>query len=139
MGDRGGAVSDRAAGQVGEVDEHVTHVLRRVLVELEELKLSKNGRPRVMAAVDSLEASTRRAISDLRQDDSSSSTEGLTRREVEILKLLGQGMTNKQIGSMLHISEKTVRNHVSNFYSKLKVADRLQAVLYAVRKGLIEP
>ena len=134
-----GAVTDRPAEPAGDLDDHVADVLLRMLIELEELKLSKTGRPRVVAAVDSLEASTRRAISDLRRADSSSPSEGMTRREVEILKLLGQGMTNKQIGSMLHISEKTVRNHVSNFYSKLKVADRLQAVLYAVRKGLIEP
>lgn len=65
--------------------------------------------------------------------------DGMTRREIEILRLLGQGMTNKQIAYRLQISGKTVRNHISNFYSKLGVADRAQAVLYAVRKGLVEP
>ena len=65
--------------------------------------------------------------------------DGMTRREIEILRLLGQGMTNKQIAYRLQISGKTVRNHISNFYSKLGVADRSQAVLYAVRKGLVEP
>ena len=64
---------------------------------------------------------------------------GMTRREVEILRLLGQGLTNKQIAYRLKISEKTVRNHISNFYAKLGVGDRSQAVLYAVRKGLVEP
>jgi DNA-binding NarL/FixJ family response regulator len=64
---------------------------------------------------------------------------GLTAREVEILKLLATGQANKQIGYKLHISEKTVRNHVSHMYEKLKIYDRSQAVLYAVRKGLIEP
>jgi DNA-binding NarL/FixJ family response regulator len=64
--------------------------------------------------------------------------DGLTSREVEILKLLATGMANKQIAYKLGISEKTVRNHVSNMYEKLQIFDRAQAVLYAVRKGLIE-
>jgi DNA-binding NarL/FixJ family response regulator len=65
--------------------------------------------------------------------------DGLTAREVEILKLLATGLLNKQIAYRLKISEKTVRNHVSNMYEKLNVFDRSQAVLYAVRKGLVEP
>lgn len=65
--------------------------------------------------------------------------DGMTRREVEILRLLGQGLTNKLIAYRLKISEKTVRNHISNFYAKLGVGDRSQALLYAVRKGLVDP
>jgi len=65
--------------------------------------------------------------------------DGLTPREIEILKLLATGMANKQIAYKLKISEKTVRNHVSNMYEKLEIYDRSQAVLYAVRKGLVEP
>lgn len=64
--------------------------------------------------------------------------DGLTAREIEILKLLATGMGNKQIAYRLQISEKTVRNHVSNTYEKLGIYDRAQAVLYAVRKGLVE-
>jgi DNA-binding NarL/FixJ family response regulator len=64
--------------------------------------------------------------------------DGLTNREIEILKLLANGMANKQIAYHLKISEKTVRNHVSNTYEKLGIYDRSQAVLYAVRKGLVE-
>ena len=64
--------------------------------------------------------------------------DGLTGREIEILKLLAGGMANKQIAFKLKISEKTVRNHVSNMYEKLGIYDRSQAVLYAVRKGLVE-
>jgi DNA-binding NarL/FixJ family response regulator len=64
--------------------------------------------------------------------------DGLTSREIEILKLLASGMANKQIAYRLKISEKTVRNHVSNTYEKLGINDRSQAVLYAVRKGLVE-
>jgi DNA-binding NarL/FixJ family response regulator len=64
--------------------------------------------------------------------------DGLTAREVEILKMLASGMANKQIAFKLKISDKTVRNHVSNMYEKLNIFDRSQAVLYAVRKGLVE-
>jgi DNA-binding NarL/FixJ family response regulator len=64
--------------------------------------------------------------------------DGLTAREIEILKLLAIGQANKQIAYRLNISEKTVRNHVSNMYEKLHIYDRTQAVLYAVRKGLVE-
>lgn len=64
--------------------------------------------------------------------------DGLTGREVEILKMLATGLANKQIAYKLGISEKTVRNHVSNMYEKLDIYDRAQAVLYAVRKGLVE-
>jgi DNA-binding NarL/FixJ family response regulator len=64
--------------------------------------------------------------------------DGLTNREIEILKLLANGMANKQIAFRLKISEKTVRNHVSNTYEKLGIFDRSQAVLYAVKKGLVE-
>ena len=65
--------------------------------------------------------------------------DGLTVREVEIMKLLASGQANKQIARKLGISEKTVRNHVSHMYEKLHIYDRSQAVLYAVRKGLVEP
>ena len=64
--------------------------------------------------------------------------DGLTRRELEILRLMAAGMANKQIAYQLKISEKTARNHVSNMYEKLNIHDRAQVALYAVRKGLVE-
>ena len=64
--------------------------------------------------------------------------DGLTAREVEILKLMAKGQANKQIAFNLKISEKTVRNHISHIYEKLEIYDRSQAVLYAVRKGLVD-
>jgi DNA-binding NarL/FixJ family response regulator len=64
--------------------------------------------------------------------------DGLTARELDILKLLAIGQANKQIARRLEISDKTVRNHVSHMYEKLHIYDRSQAVLYAVRKGLVE-
>jgi DNA-binding NarL/FixJ family response regulator len=64
--------------------------------------------------------------------------DGLTAREIEILKLIAAGQANKQIAFNLKISEKTVRNHISHIYEKLQIYDRAQAVLYAVKKALVE-
>ncbi len=64
--------------------------------------------------------------------------DGLTPREIEILRLVAGGAANKEIAYKLRISEKTVRNHISKMYEKLEIYDRAHAVLYAVRKGLIE-
>jgi DNA-binding NarL/FixJ family response regulator len=62
----------------------------------------------------------------------------LTDREVEVLTLVGEGLANKEIARQLGISEKTVKNHIGNIFSKLHVCDRTQAVLYAIRKGLVK-
>ncbi len=64
--------------------------------------------------------------------------DGLTARELEVLRMIASGMPNKRIAYKLRISEKTVRNHISHIYEKLEIYDRSQAVLYAVRKGLVE-
>lgn len=60
----------------------------------------------------------------------------LTERELEVLKLIARGLSNDEIAATLIISEATVRNHVSNILSKLHLASRTQAALYALRKGL---
>lgn len=65
------------------------------------------------------------------------SNDGLTAREMETLVLVAKGMIAKEIARMLEISEKTVRNHISNIYRKLGVYDRSQVVIYAMKKGLI--
>jgi DNA-binding NarL/FixJ family response regulator len=63
----------------------------------------------------------------------------LTARELQVIKALAQGKSNKQIARTLGIAEKTVRNHASNIYKKLHIFDRTQAVLYAFREGLVDP
>ena len=63
----------------------------------------------------------------------------LTGREREVLALIGKGFSNKEIANQLCISEKTVKNHVSNIFSKLHVYDRTQAVLEAIRSGFLKP
>ena len=62
----------------------------------------------------------------------------LTERELEVIKALARGMSDRQIAQSLAISEKTVRNHASNIYRKLHIFDRTQAVIYAVREGVID-
>lgn len=61
-----------------------------------------------------------------------------TQRERQVLKLVAEGLSNREIGSRLFISEKTVKTHVSNLLQKLGVADRTQAALLAVRRRLVE-
>src|SRR5215207_5755618 len=65
-------------------------------------------------------------------------TPNLTERELEVIKALSQGKSNKEIARLLEISEKTVRNHASNIYKKLHIFDRTQAVIYAIREGLVD-
>ncbi|HEY6674898.1 MAG TPA: response regulator transcription factor, partial [Rubrobacteraceae bacterium] len=65
------------------------------------------------------------------------SSEALTDREAEVLRLLARGKANKQIASSLYVSEKTVKAHVSSILMKLGVQSRTQAALYAVRSGLV--
>ena len=65
--------------------------------------------------------------------------ETLTARELEVLRHLARGMSNKEIAGALVLSEKTVKTHVSNILGKLQLADRTQAALFAVREGLADP
>jgi NarL family two-component system response regulator LiaR len=62
----------------------------------------------------------------------------LTPRELEVLRLIAQGKSNRDIAAELVVSEKTVKTHVSNILAKLHLADRTQAALYAVRERLVE-
>lgn len=63
---------------------------------------------------------------------------GLTSREIQMLVLVARGMLAKEIARTLAISEKTVRNHISNIYRKLDIYDRSQVVIYAMKKGLVD-
>jgi NarL family two-component system response regulator LiaR len=63
----------------------------------------------------------------------------LTRREREVLELIGRGFPNKRIARELEVSEKTVKTHVGHVLAKLGVSDRTQAALVAVRAGLVDP
>lgn len=62
----------------------------------------------------------------------------LSRREFEILTLVARGNTNKEIGNKLFISEKTVKNHMTQIFKKIEVEDRVQAVIFAYKNSIIE-
>jgi DNA-binding NarL/FixJ family response regulator len=65
--------------------------------------------------------------------------EALTEREMDVLRLIAQGRSNKEIASQLHLTEGTVKGYVSTILDKLQVEDRTQAALYAVKHGVVEP
>ncbi len=61
----------------------------------------------------------------------------LTDREIEVLKLVAEGKFNKEIAAQLHISERTVKNHISNIFKKIDVSDRTQAAVFAIKNNMI--
>ena len=61
----------------------------------------------------------------------------LTGREVEVLKLIAQGMLNREIATKLEISERTVKNHISSIFKKIGATDRTQAAIFAIKNDLI--
>ena len=61
----------------------------------------------------------------------------LTKREIDVLKMIASGAFNKEIASTLNISERTVKNHVSNIFKKIEVSDRTQAAVFAIKNGII--
>ena len=62
----------------------------------------------------------------------------LTKREMQILKLIAEGLFNKEIGDRLNISERTVKNHVFNLFKKIGAADRTQAAVFAIRNNVVD-
>lgn len=72
------------------------------------------------------------------RDDSQEKVDSLTKRELEVLILVARGMFNKEIGEEMHISERTVKNHISSIFKKIDVADRTQAAVFAIKNNLIQ-
>ncbi len=72
------------------------------------------------------------------EESSSSQNSRLTKREIEVLKLITEGLLNKEIAHKLCISEKTVKNHVSNIFKKIEVSDRTQAAVFAIKNAIVE-
>lgn len=62
----------------------------------------------------------------------------LTKREIEVLKAIAAGLLNKEIATNLGISERTVKNHISNIFKKIDVADRTQAAVFAIKNNIVK-
>jgi DNA-binding NarL/FixJ family response regulator len=89
------------------------------------------------AAAGQVQLSPQVAARLMREIRAPESPEPLTERETDVLRLLAKGKANKEIAAALHVSETTVKTHVSNILMKLGVPSRTQAALYAVRVGLV--
>jgi DNA-binding NarL/FixJ family response regulator len=113
-----------ASGETLLKPEDFVHTLRSVRDSEEALRRSgssSNGKKAALAVFQPEEA-----------------YEPLTRREEEVLRLVTTGLSNREIGSLLFISEGTVKSHVAHIIGKLGVSDRVQAAVWAVRNGLVE-
>ncbi len=75
---------------------------------------------------------------DEKNSNADSYEDSLTKREIEVLKLIAEGLFNKEIAYTLDISEKTVKNHVSNIFKKINVSDRTQAAVYAIKNNIVD-
>ncbi|MDQ3463015.1 MAG: response regulator transcription factor [Actinomycetota bacterium] len=115
-----------AAGAVGYLLKDVAPVELEAAVRAafrREATLSPEVMTRVMAEVARGSATT-------------AELDGLTPREIDVLRLLAAGRSNRALATELYVSERTVKAHVSNILAKLHVTDRTQAALWAVRHGL---
>lgn len=74
----------------------------------------------------------------LKRDIDKEKIKSLTNRELEILKLVSNGQSNKDLASALNISERTVKNHLSSLFKKIDVEDRTQAAVFAIKNDLVE-
>jgi DNA-binding NarL/FixJ family response regulator len=79
-----------------------------------------------------------RSLRGISKETAQSCIEPLSEREVEVLRLLATGISNREIASLLFIAESTVKTHIEHIISKLGVSDRVQAAVWAAREGLLE-
>jgi DNA-binding NarL/FixJ family response regulator len=108
-------------------EAHPDSMLRAIrAVAQGESLLGPSVATKVLQQFASLERGERQVVGDL------------TPREVEVLRQIAGGLSNKEIAARLSISEKTVKNHINNILSKLHLYDRTQATLYAIRTGLVK-
>lgn len=110
-------------------------------VELSELLRAIRAVARGEAVIDAAIAG--RVMAELRSSSApvaeTTSNESLAERDIEILQLLAQGLSNQEIADQLSLSEKTVRNRLSLVFHQLHLKNRTEAALYAMREGLIKP
>src|SRR5215469_10032074 len=106
---------------------------------LKDTKAAELRRAIKAAAAGQVQLAPQAAAYLLRKVRAEASHETLTGREAEVLQLLAQGQSNKEIARTLQVGEDTVKTHVGHIFAKLGVQSRTQAALYAMRLGLISP
>ena len=112
--------------------ENLVQVLRKTLAGVYTIGDLEFSKPRLDAWIEDHTPGSMRFLGDITE-----SFQPLSTREVDVLKLLSQGFSNKEIALHLGISQQTVKNHVTSIFHKLGVEDRTQAVLYAVKRGWV--
>lgn len=93
----------------------------------------KNGKTYIQPSIASLLVED---VNNIDANGDSAKIDALTKREYEVLTLIAEGLSNKEIADKLYISEKTVKNHVSNILKKLDVNDRIQAAIFAFKNNI---
>jgi DNA-binding NarL/FixJ family response regulator len=73
----------------------------------------------------------------INRNQEKSMVEKLTKREIEVLTYIAKGMFNKEIAEVMGISERTVKNHISNIFKKINVLDRTQAAVFAIKNDIV--
>jgi DNA-binding NarL/FixJ family response regulator len=101
--------------------------------------LKDMGRKMLIDAIRSVQAGVRWISPTIqRQFAERSLRETLTAREVEVMRLLAKGLTNREIASVFNIAESTVKNHVNSLLAKLEVSDRTEAVTLCLMRGIVQ-
>lgn len=103
----------------------------------EAIRAAKEGRPYMHPKLAGLALMEMARGGPAQKEKRSADDPGLTDRELEVLRLVGQGASNREIAASLFISEKTAKNHMTHIFEKIGVSDRTQAALYAIRNGLV--
>lgn len=105
-------------------------------VLFEAIKAVKNGETYIQS---NLASQLIKKLNKSEEEDSDKNKiRSLSKREIQVLIFITQGLSNKDIAEKLNISEKTVKNHVSNMFKKIKVNDRVQATVFAIKNSIID-
>lgn len=141
------AVSDNAKFVVLSTYDNPTYVARAVALGASDYLLKGSSRAQILAALQQVahneplsdESLLRRIRTLMRQTEFCSASEGLplTTRELQVLRHIGLGLSNREIGTSLDISVETVKEHVQNILRKLNAVDRTDAAVRAVKLGVV--
>ena len=141
------AVSDNAKFVVLSTYDNPTYVARAVALGASDYLLKGSSRAQILASLQHVvrneppqdESLLRRIRTTMRETEFCSASEGLplTTRELQVLRHLGLGLSNREIGTSLDISVETVKEHVQNILRKLQAVDRTAAAVQAVKLGVV--